>query len=156
MLPALGQHVRVHVHDVTADGLGRRDGQGQVFVFLEEGQFGTFVDDPVVDGVRDGEVDQLAQENSVADLFVDIGSVVVQRHQVGQFGHPAQVGVDPVGEGALLLFEDHVVTVAVLALVNFGVVADDFRGLPIFSSILKFLGATYLRFIIIKSCNFLK
>ena len=32
-----------------------------------------------------------------------------------QLRHPAQVGVDPVGEGALFLLEDHVVAVTEVA-----------------------------------------
>ena len=35
-----------------------------------------------------------------------------------QLGHVAQVGVDPVGKGPLLLAEDHVVAVAVLTYIK--------------------------------------
>ena len=55
------------------------------------------------------------EQNSISDLIVEVGSVVLQWQQVLQLDHLAQVGVDPVGEGALLLTKDHVVAVTVLA-----------------------------------------
>ena len=51
------------------DGRRRIDGQRQIFVFLEQREFGALVDDARVDGVGDGEVDQLAIEMNERKVF---------------------------------------------------------------------------------------
>ena len=66
-------------------------------------------------GIRTRDFAQLSPEqDSVADLLVEVVAVGLERQQVLELGHVAQVRVDPVGKGSLLLAEDHVVAVAVL------------------------------------------
>ena len=50
--------VRVHVDDIDTDGAGRIDGQIQIFVSLEDGHVGAFVDGSLINCVRFGQVDQ--------------------------------------------------------------------------------------------------
>lgn len=76
MLPTLGQDVGVHVDHGTAYRPGRSDGQGQVFVALEDRQLlAAHVDDPGVDGVGHREIDELAEKTYIRNSirFVVIG-----------------------------------------------------------------------------------
>ena len=66
-------------NDINLRGV---DGDGEVLVLLEEGEFGALVDGTLVDGVGHGEVDDAAQQDPVADLGVDVAPVVRQRQDV--------------------------------------------------------------------------
>jgi len=66
---------------------------------------------PWIDSVWNCEVDELAEEDSVVALVVEIGSVHSQGQQVVQLAHAAQVRVDPVGERPLLLLQRRVIKV---------------------------------------------
>ena len=64
--------------------------------------------------------------------------------------HAAEVGVDPVGEGPLLLLEDHVVAVSVLALVGDGLVlGDDLGRLPVLRLVGHLLRAADLESVVV-------
>ncbi len=82
VLPALPQDVAVHVDYVAADGLGAVDGQGEVLVALEEGERlgarGLAVDHAGVDGVGNGEVDQLAAQVKIERSASDIAVLIIE------------------------------------------------------------------------------
>lgn len=102
---ALGQVVGVDVDDVAADGLGGDQGEGQILKLPVDGQV-LLVDRPLVDRVRAGVVDDLAQQDAVLDALVEALALPVDGQEVLQVLVVAQVRVDPVGEGQLLL-ESH-------------------------------------------------
>lgn len=59
---SLGEVVGVDVDDVAADGLGGVEGEGEVLPLRVGGQ-ALLVDGALVDGLRDGQVDELAAED---------------------------------------------------------------------------------------------
>ena len=71
--------------------------------YLENGNILSLVDHPLVDGVGSGEVDHLAQDDPVVHLLVHVAAVLAQPQLVPEVRVPAEVGVDPVCEGCLLL-----------------------------------------------------
>ena len=83
-------------------------------MLLEDRELGALVDGALVDGVGDGEVDDAAEEDSVADLGVEVAAVVAEGQDVTHAVAlvPQEAGVDPVGDGPLLLLRHHVVSVA--------------------------------------------
>ena len=66
MLPSTCKHMAVHADDMTPDGRGRVDGQGQVLQLLEQRQLWSLVDHSGVDGVGNGKVDQLAENQGLS------------------------------------------------------------------------------------------
>ena len=93
------------------------DGDREVLVLLEDRELGALVDGALVDGVGHGEVDDPAEEDSVADLGVEVAAVVAEGHYVLEAALIGQkAGVDPVGDGPLLLPRHHVVPIPMLGL----------------------------------------
>ena len=66
------------------------------------------VDDPLINGLRSNKVDHLAENDPIVHLLVQVAPVLAEPHLVPQVLVLAQVVVDPVREGRLLLIEDHV------------------------------------------------
>ena len=64
------------------------------------------VDDPLVYGVRGGEVDHLAEDHAVVHLLVQLRPALLQLQLVSNVRVLAEVRVDPVSEGCLLLFQN--------------------------------------------------
>lgn len=99
---ALGQIVGIDVYDVASNRLGGNQGQGQVLKLPVDGEV-LLVDRTLIDCVRAGVVDNFAQQNTILDAQIQALALAIDGQQMLQILVVAQIRVNPVGEGQLLL-----------------------------------------------------
>jgi len=99
---ALGQIVGIDVHNVATDSLGGNQGQGQILKLPVDREV-LLIDRPLINCVRAGVVDDFAQQNTILDAQIQSLALAVDGQQMLQILVMAQIRVDPVGEGQLLL-----------------------------------------------------
>jgi len=92
----------VNVDDVAADGTGRVEHEGVVLRDLDR-VGGLLVDGALVNGLGDGVVDELAEENSAAAGLEEGVTLLGDGEEVLEVGVVLEGVVDPVNEGELLL-----------------------------------------------------
>ena len=100
---AVHEILRADVDDVAADGLGRVDGDGLVLVDLEVVEVGALVEHTLVDGLRDGIVDELADEETIVHRGEERVVLGVDGQAAADVPVLVKGVVDVIGEGLLLL-----------------------------------------------------
>jgi hypothetical protein len=67
VLSLIGDQVGLDVHDNAPDGFRRLDGQVKVDIFIEDVERLLDINGPSIDGARISEVDQFAEDDTVAN-----------------------------------------------------------------------------------------